>query len=255
MGRPTAAERARTIAYGVAGGGLVAPGVQYSPVAAHVTDDAGRSLLLIPAESGIVSALSGEFDLPATLRISDVAPLPLADRIRGQVWLHGWLTELPREERRAAALLLAGLHPCPELLDLAEPAPAWTVLALEVGEVEISDGWSDGTVQPEEYAAARPDPFVAVEGGMLAHLDACHPGELAALLRGRLVPGVPAPAVRPLGLDRHGMWLRCLPATGPDGAVPEPFDVRVEFPGPVADLPGLRRAYRRLLAVGSDLRG
>jgi hypothetical protein len=43
---------------------------------AHVTDDAGRSLLLIPTESPIVAALTGEFDLPATLRISDV---PLLD--------------------------------------------------------------------------------------------------------------------------------------------------------------------------------
>ncbi|QFG24370.1 DUF2470 domain-containing protein [Actinomadura sp. WMMB 499] len=278
---PTPAERARTLAYGMADGVLVAPGVPYAPVPAHTTDLDGRPLLLLPASSPIVAALAGEPDLPATLRICDVAPVPLADRVRGRAWLHGWLTEIPAAELRAAALRLSRPHPRPELLDLAAPVPPqrgadggeadegsqWTILALEVAQVEIEDAWGSATLEPEEYAAAAPDPFVAVEAGMLTHLDACHRAELTGLVPESVLPepdmagtgaagtggagagadadAGPRDTVRPLGLDRHGLWLRCrMPCS--DGSVT--CDLRLPFPEPVRDVHGLRHAYRTLFA-------
>ncbi|GAA2598523.1 DUF2470 domain-containing protein [Actinomadura fulvescens] len=250
MGRPGAAERARTLAYGVADGVLAVPGVPYAPVTAHVTDENGRPLLLIPTSSPVAAALQGEPDLPATLRISDVAPVALADRVRGRAWLHGWLTEVPAEGRRDAALRLSRLHPRPELLDLADDTE-WTVLALEIAEVEIDDPWGTATLEPEEYEAAAPDPFVAIEAGILEHLDVAHRPELAALVGDRLgdrlgAPGGQAPVIRPLALDSYGMWLRCTYVNG--SAAGEPFDLRVVFPEPVRDLHTLRCVYRRMLA-------
>ncbi|GAA3933623.1 DUF2470 domain-containing protein [Actinomadura viridis] len=263
---PTPGERARTLAYGVAGGALAVPGVPYTPVPAHVTDERGRPLLLMPSGAGAVTALDGEPDVPATLRIADVAPVPLADRVRGRASLHGWITEVPPGERRAAAVRLSRLHPRPELLDLGTTGtvgtagaagperPAWTVLALEIAQVEIEDGWGSATLEPEEYEASAPDPFVVIEAGMIAHLDSCHRDELGAMLRrldglpGRpAARGGPAPAVRPLGLDRYGMWLRCRVADG-EGA--GDTDLRLVFGEPVADVHGLRCAYRRLFAGG-----
>jgi hypothetical protein len=264
--RPTAGERARTLAYGVADGVLAVPGVPYAPVSAHATDADGRPLLLLPAESAVVAALAGVEDLPATLRISDVAPVPLPDRVRGQAWLHGWIVEVPAAERRDAALRISRLHPRPELLEAGaadRTGRRWTVLALEVAEVEIQDMWGSATLEPEEYAEAVPDPLVAIESGVLSHLDDCHRGELVTMLR-RLngvahVPGGQDPVVRPLALDRYGMWLRCTatgeaaePTTGrPTTGQPttgEPVDLRVVFGEPVSDIHGLRCVYRRLFA-------
>ncbi|MGH3243081.1 MAG: hypothetical protein ACRDNL_22070, partial [Spirillospora sp.] len=54
---PTAGERARTLAYGIADGVLVAPGVPYAPVPAHTTDREGRPLLLVQSASPIVAAV------------------------------------------------------------------------------------------------------------------------------------------------------------------------------------------------------
>ncbi|MFD0901414.1 DUF2470 domain-containing protein [Actinomadura sediminis] len=259
---PSPAERARTLAYGTADGVLVAPGVPYAPVPAHTTDLDGRPLLLLPVSSPIVAALAGEPDLPATLRVCDVAPVPLPDRVRGRAWLHGWLTEVPPAELRAAALRLSRPHPRPELLDLAAPVPPrraagdgeadegsqWTILALEVAQVEIDDAWGSAALEPEEYAAAAPDPFVAVEAGMLTHLDAAHRAELRGLLPESVLADIDdgtGDAVRPLGIDRHGLWLRCrMPCA--DGAVT--CDLRLPFPEPVRDVHGLRRAYRALFA-------
>ncbi|TDC60141.1 DUF2470 domain-containing protein [Actinomadura sp. GC306] len=243
---PTAAERARTLAYGIADGVLVTQGVPYAPVPAFSADRDGRPLLLVRTASPVAAALATEPDMPATLRISDVAPVTLADRVRGRAWLHGWLTEVPQEDLRAAALRLARAHPRPELLDLGDRhhGPSgrdeWTILALEVAQVEVDDAWGSATLEPEEYADAAPDPFVAVEAGILTHLDSKHRDELAGLLPA----SVPSGPVRPLALDRYGMWLRCSPP--PEATTP--FDLRLAFSAPVNDLHGLRRMYRRLFA-------
>ncbi|REE98682.1 DUF2470 domain-containing protein [Thermomonospora umbrina] len=257
MKRPTAAERARTLAYGVAGATLVTTAYDHArggdgevpaePVPAHATDGAGRPLLLMPAGSPSVAALHDEPDLPASLRVWDVAPVSLADRLRGQAWLHGWLTALEGEERKEAAVRLSRLHTRPELLDVGRGDEGeWTVLALEVAEVEISDAWGHAVLEPEVYEEAAPDPFVMIEHGMLVHLDACHRRELAGLYRDRFGPVAHDPVVRPLALDRHGLWLRLL-AHDPDGS--GSFDLYVEFPEPVRDLHGLRDACHRLLAT------
>ncbi|MFI0479208.1 DUF2470 domain-containing protein [Actinomadura sp. 9N215] len=246
---PTAAERARTLAYGIADGVLVAPGVPYAPVPAHATDRDGRPLLLVQSASPIAAGLrnpapDADADVPATLRISDVAPVALADRVRGRAWLHGWLSEVPDAELRAAALRVSHAHPRPELLDLGAERDGrreWTILALEVAQVEIDDAWGSATLEPEEYAAAAPDPFVAVESGILTHLDACHRDELAGLPPESVPPG----PVRPLALDRYGMWLRC---SAPPSDAHATFDLRLPFAEPVSDLHGLRCVYRRLFA-------
>ncbi|WP_396450405.1 DUF2470 domain-containing protein [Actinomadura sp.] len=232
---PGAAERARTLAYGIADGALAVPGVPDTPVPAHTTGRGGRPLLLVPSSAPAAAA----DDVPATLRISDVAPVPFADRLRGRAWLHGWLSRVPEAGLRAAALRLSHVHPRPELLGVGDGE--WTILALEVAQVEIDDAWGSATLEPEEYAAAAPDPFVAIEAGVLTHLDSAHRDELTALLP----DSVPAGPVRPLALDRYGMWVRCTP---PAPEPPSSFDVRVAFAEPVSDLHGLRRVCRRLFA-------
>ncbi|MBW8486663.1 DUF2470 domain-containing protein [Actinomadura parmotrematis] len=248
--RPTAAERARTLAYGVADGVLAAPGVPYAPVTAHITDEHGVPLLLMPAASPIAAALAGAGDdLTATLRLSDVAPVALPDRVRGRAWLHGWVSRLPEDEIRGAALTLSRLHPRPELLDLAAGDGDWTILAMDVAQIEVEDAWGSATLEPEEYALALPDPFVAIEAGILSHLDSAHRGELRGLLAG-LPCAARATSVRPLGLDRHGLWLRCeLPDGEAGAAAGEPLDLRVAFAEPVRDLAGLRCVYRRLFGA------
>jgi hypothetical protein len=237
---PAAAERARSLAYGIADGVLAVPRAPDTPVPAHATDRDGRPLLLVPSAAPAVAVLAAEpDDMPATLRISDVAPVAFADRVRGRAWLHGWLSRVPDPELRAAALRLSHVHPRPELLDLK--GGEWTILALEVAQIEIDDAWGSATLEPEEYAAAAPDPFVAVEAGVLTHLDSAHRDELTALLP----DSVPSGPVRPLGLDRYGMWVRCTP---PAPEPPASFDVRLAFAEPVSDLHGLRCVYRRLFA-------
>lgn len=110
------------------------------------------------------------------------------------------------------------------------------MLRLEVGEISVDDLWGAEHVDPEDLAAAEPDPMVAHETELLQHLHSAHGdrlGELCGLLGAREARGMSAV---PLSLDRLGLRVRF---TG--GAVGS-FDARFDFPEPVADICGLRRA-------------
>ena len=120
---------------------------------------------------------------------------------------------------------------------------------VEVAEVLLADGAADldraaVAVDPDDYAAAAPDPLADDEAALLGHLIADHPAELARLT-GLLPPRLLAAAVRvlPVRLDRHGLVLR---ASGPSGDT----DVRLPFPAPIGGPHELAARMSELLAAG-----
>ncbi|MFJ4780231.1 DUF2470 domain-containing protein [Streptomyces sp. NPDC088762] len=212
------------------------------PAARTVTPD-GDVILLVSGESAAARAAAHaqDDDLTAVIEITDVAPVSVPHRIRGRAWLSGWLTPVSRDDRAACAALLAERRPVAELLGLAEGR--WTLLRLEVGEISVDDLWGAEHVDPEELAAAEPDPMVAHETELLQHLYAAHGdriGELCGLLGPREADGLGAV---PLALDRLGLRVRF------SGGVAGSFDARFDFPEPVADICGLRRAMHTLFTA------
>ncbi|MFD9412182.1 DUF2470 domain-containing protein [Streptomyces sp. NPDC059989] len=212
------------------------------PAARTVTPD-GDVILLVSGESAAAraAAYAQDDDLTAVIEITDVAPVSVAHRIRGRAWLAGWLTAVRGDERAACAALLAERHPVGELLGLSDAR--WRLLRLEVGEISVDDLWGAEHVDPEDLAAAEPDPMVAHETELLQHLHAAHGdriGELCGLLGPREADGMTAV---PLALDRLGLRVRF------SGGAPGSFDARFDFPEPVADICGLRRAMHTLFAA------
>ena len=247
---PTPAERLRTLADGcchTVSARLSAADHPELPVLAHTVDEHGRVLLLLPSGqnsdhgAGAIRIEDGD-DLPAVLHLVDVAPVAMAERIRAQGWVGGWLTQVPADERVAAALLLADRTPVGALLDTDT-----SVLRLEAGELALADRRGEHQVEPEEFTAASVDPLAGVEADVVGHLDACHREELTALARcvgGRYAAH--ADRARLIGVDRHGLWLRFAPARGA-GDANSTVDLRVEFAAPVSDTRGLGRALRTLV--------
>ncbi|WP_323188262.1 DUF2470 domain-containing protein [Streptomyces sp. NBC_00249] len=212
------------------------------PAARTVTPD-GDVILLVPGESAAARAAAHaqDDDLTAVIEITDVAPVSVPHRIRGRARLTGWLTPVRGDDRAACAALLAERHPVGELLGVGDCA--WRLLRLEVGEISVDDLWGAELVDPEDLAAAEPDPMVAHETELLQHLHAAHGdriGELCGLLGPRGGDGLTAV---PLALDRLGLRVRF--SGGPAG----PFDARFDFPEPVTDVCGLRRAMRALFSA------
>ncbi|MFZ3496358.1 DUF2470 domain-containing protein [Streptomyces sp. 5.8] len=253
----TGAERVRTLVESNASVSLTLPGAldqgEYGtgmPAARTVTPD-GDVILLVSGESAAARAAAHaqDDDLTAVIEITDVAPVSVPHRIRGRAWLAGWLTPVRgAADRAACAALLAERHPVGELLGLTEsldapPAgrPAWMLLRLEVGEISVDDLWGAEHVDPELLAGAEPDPMVAHETELLQHLASSHGdrmGDLCGLLGTRETEGLTAV---PLALDRLGLRVRFT-----RGATA--FDARFDFPEPVTDVCGLRRAMSTLFA-------
>ncbi len=273
--QPTAAERVRTLVESHGMASLSIPGVEdpdetglSAPVCRTVTPD-GDVLLLVPGDSAAARAAAHaqDDDLTAVMEITDVAPVSVPHRIRGRAWVAGWLTPVRNSRRAEAAMLLAERHPVGELLGVGEalqpdPAPglagraAWMMLRLEVGEGAVDDLWGAESFEPDDFAAAVPDPLVAHEAELLQHLHAAHSDQvrgLCALLGDReQLCGLRDRAV-PVGLDRFGLRVRFVRGSG--GRPPEnrstdaeqrSFDARFDFPEPVRDVAELRRAMHQL---------
>ncbi|WP_175410673.1 DUF2470 domain-containing protein [Streptomyces sp. TRM64462] len=232
---PSAAERTRTLVQGTCSAVLLIPGAaaphpeQLLPDARAVGHD-GEILLLYPADSPAVRAATHAQDdeLPAVLELTDVAPVAVPHRIRGHARVSGWLTPV---------------HGVAE--------PGHMMLRLEVGELYVDDLWGSGPVSPEDFAGAVPDPLRAHETELLQHLAAAHDDRLLSLtsLLGERA-GAGAPEVRqvvPLALDRFGLRVRVVCA----GAERRVFDARFDFPEPVREVHGLRRALHALFEAAA----
>lgn len=240
VGALTAAERARSVAArgGHAtlqtgeGGGRVPPELH------HVADD-GATLLLLRTEHPLIAAAgtAARGELPAMLEITDTAPVPLREPVRGLLWITGWVRVLGSDAARSAAVTVAERRPDPRLLDVGHGA---SVLRMLPASLVLADAAGTASVHPTEFALARPDPFCADGDRWLRHLDECHPEVIENLSR-----HVPVTLrsrggrVRPLGLDRFGLRLRVETADGD-------HDVRLHFSGPVGDAEELDRELRRL---------
>ncbi|MDQ8703217.1 DUF2470 domain-containing protein [Streptomyces sp. LHD-70] len=227
---PSAAERTRTLVQSTCSGVLLSPGV-HGALPDHLVADErtvgpeGDVYLVFPADSPVVRAATHAQDdeLPAVLEITDVAPVSVPHRIRGRAWISGWLTRAP---------------------GLAEPGRM--TLRLEVGETSVDDLWGAESVEPEEFARAAADPLAPYEAELLQHLHAAHEDQvqlLTALLGHR--SSLPGRAV-PVALDRYGLRVRFVGER--DGAT---FDARFDFPEPVRDVVGLRRAMHRLFEAAA----
>ncbi|MEU9865883.1 DUF2470 domain-containing protein [Streptomyces sp. NPDC047971] len=224
---PSAAERTRTLVQSTCSAVLLIPGTeaarpeQLSPEARTVGRD-GEIFLLYPADAPPVRAATHAQDdeLPVVLELTDVAPVSVPHRIRGRAWVSGWLTCVP---------------------GVAEPG--LMMLRLEVGEISVDDLWGAAEVEPDDFAAASPDPLHTHETELLQHLHAAHGEqvrELSSLLGERSAGLVPRRDVAPLALDRFGLRIRF--SAGPHHC----FDARFDFPEPVRDVSGLRRELHRL---------
>ncbi len=120
----------------------------------------------------------------------------------------------------------------------------YLLLRLHVESVVATDATGAESVEVADLLAAQPDPFCALESCWLRHLADAHQDVVA-----RLASRLPAPLrrgqIRPLGLDRYGIWLH---VDSDDGD----RDVRLPFRSPVADVTGLSQAIRG--SVGLSIR-
>lgn len=234
---PTTAERVRTVCARAA--------------AAHVVGDTGeaaapepcpvRHLLADGSFAVSVSARSPLATSPAgadvVVELLDRDPHGFGDAVRALVWIRGRVRPLPDRGVWPLVDAIAAADPLPALLDVGHRD---TLLHLTVESIVLADAAGAESVDPTAILAARPDPFCHAEAAWIHHLQSGHP-EMVERLRMRLPRHDRRGRIRLRGLDRYGLTLTIEAEQGRR-------DVRVPFPMPVADPPGLSRALRALLA-------
>ncbi len=188
--RPDApAQRLHSIIAAASSLALRTPGSRAHLIGRHALDGNGRIRIDLPADSELAGEVTRQRELVAIIEVTDLAPTPVRDRVRAHASLSGWLTPAAVHQNGNGE---------PELS---------TVLDLAAAELTV-----DGTVssvEPDEFAAAEPDPLATEEAELLCHLDHHHPRTVAQLTR--LVDPRHRYGVRrvlPVRLDQHGLVLR-----------------------------------------------
>ncbi|MCD2193282.1 DUF2470 domain-containing protein [Actinomycetospora endophytica] len=242
---PSPAERARATAVRASGAALIAgplegsdpdDGGRVTPVLHHVPAS-GAATLQLAADHPLVTLTRAREYLPVMLELTDTAPLPVRQPVRGLVWVAGRVRVLPTRVARRAALRIAADSPDERLLDVGHSD---VLLRMDPGSVVLSDAEGTGTFTPAEVAAASADPFVGCGDSWLSHLALAH-GSLVAGLAQHLPPALRGPdhTVVPLAVDRLGLRLRVETDRGD-------HDVRIGFSTPVACPRMLGTEVRRL---------
>jgi hypothetical protein len=183
----------------------------------HAVTDDGELSIELPADTCLAQQLVREGELVVMIELTDLAPTRVRDRVRDRATLTGWLTPASAEDGEVLATL-----------DLATAE-----LITRRGAVQVD---------PDDFAAARPDPLAELEAELLCHLDDHHPRTVELL--SRLLPAhrlLGVRVVRPLALDRWGIVLRLEHAS-------RDSDVRLDFLMPLSQPAQLADQVEALLA-------
>jgi hypothetical protein len=262
--QPSPAEVARTLAAGrLPGTAHIA--CRPSPHRVrHATDATGRVLMLVPAGGEVADSLrpvEGADDVAVVLDVRDVPPVAGSPAL-GRVWVSGWAAPLTGVEARQAAQdfvdslawdwssfggtddrgpTAGNTDPVGDLLDVGR---GQVLFRMEPAEVRLEAGGRISDIDPDEYAAAEPDPLQAVESDLLTDLADHHVSEMTDFIKRQLAgsghdrPGGPPPRV--VRLDRYGFVVAL-------GAPGREYRARLAFPRPVADRADLARLLHPVL--------
>ena len=222
--QPSSAEIARTLAAGhLPAVAHIACGPGPLPVR-HVTDAHGRVLLLARRDGAFAAAVRPRPDADDTATVLDITDVPpMADSpAAGRVWVSGWVSALDGDEARAAALDYADVDASGDLLDVGD---GQVLHRMDVADVRIERSGSLADVDPDEFAAASPDPLRRIEFDLIADLADHHRAQVGAYVRRRLGSAAqPVAEPRVVRMDRYGFVVRL------DDRL-----ARLAFPRPVTD--------------------
>lgn len=183
------------------------------------------------------AAQLGQYRVTATA--VDVATVPQADRLRGEVTLSGPIHAVVEPLPAGMRLHLTGSETPDEATQLIQLVP--DAVALRWRCEARADEPVTRRVALEDYRSAFPDPLLGYEAEWLPHLQADHGELLVALARYELGWEEDPQDVRALGIDRYGLVLRVR-----DCGVQ--LDVRISFDSTVTCGCDVRAAFSTLLA-------
>ncbi len=231
---PTTAERVRTVLTRATAAQLVAGSGPPAECRVHHLLRDGTIALTVDSESSFATSVPAG---PIALELLDHDPVAAGESVRALVWIRGQTRPAAASEVRHLLDTIAAMRPDPALLDVGYDD---ALVLLTVDSVVFADTAGAAPVDLAGVLAARPDPFSLIERAWVHHLERHHP-DMIERLRLHLPPRTRRGRIRLIGLDRYGVLVK---TEGADGD----RDHRIEFFRPVADVDGLSRALRSLMA-------
>lgn len=246
---PTAAERARSALARASVALLRTPGAAPVEVASFGVEPDGGLLLVLPTDA---DAHCPHQPTVAVVEATDRCPLPLADRVRGRVWVAGMLHAVDRSDLAPCADLVAAQRPTGALLGLGD---THRLLRVEPLTIQLVRGPASiaaaVTVDWAAYATAEPDLLVADEAALLAHLVDAHLPDLRRICS--LLEPAPAAAdalLTPVLIDRYGVVVRLRTFSVAAGR-PAVRDARVAFTRRLDDVDEIGDRFVELLGLAT----
>lgn len=192
----------------------------------------------------LVTGSSCTHGAPAVVEIADPAPLPVRDRVRARLRIHGYAAfPAPGAEVAVGDTTVGTTAGTTAGAGGTGEAAALHVRPLAI---ELDLGNRTVAIAPDALARTTADPFALTEGPLLSHLANGHPAELGALRR--LLPvALHQARVVPLALDAQGLTLRAERETEAGWAH---RDVRLGFDGRAATGEELLEQLRILVQRG-----
>ncbi|KAL7438041.1 hypothetical protein ACHAXM_005973 [Skeletonema potamos] len=202
------------------------PGFPGGSVVGFAPDELGRPIFIF---SGMSTHTQ---DLLADPRCSvTIASKEFKGAADGRVNLMGKVTLLPKEEKEAAKAAYLSKHPGAFWVEFGDFN--WFRMD-EIIDVRFVGGFARaGSVTPEEYKNAKPDPISEFGVAIASHMNDDHMDSTIAMVA-HAIPGLEVDEAVITSVDSLGMYVKCT-RTPRSTDQPQQFKIRLPFPRRVTD--------------------
>lgn len=201
------------------------PGFPGGSVVGFAPDENGRPLFIFSGMSTHTQDILA--DPKCSLTIASKEFKGAAD---GRVNLMGTAKLVPLEEREKAKEIYLKKHPGAFWVDFGD----FNWFRMEIEKIRFVGGFARaGSVTPEEYTNAKPDPISAFGMHIAQHMNEDHQSATIAMIAGQ-IPGLDVSEAIITSVDSLGMYVK-VTRTPRASDQPQQFKLRLPFPRPAAD--------------------
>jgi putative heme iron utilization protein len=201
------------------------PGFPGGSVVGFAPDEDGRPLFIFSGMSTHTQDILA--DPKCSLTIASKEFKGAAD---GRVNLMGTAKLVPLEDREKAKEIYLKKHPGAFWVDFGD----FNWFRMEIEKIRFVGGFARaGSVTPEDYTNAKPDPISAFGMHIAQHMNEDHQAATIAMIAGQ-IPGLDVSEAIITSVDSLGMYVK-VTRTPRASDQPQQFKLRLPFPRPAAD--------------------
>lgn len=197
------------------------PGFPGGSVVGFAPDEQGRPIFIFSGMSTHTQDLLSDPRCSVT-----IASKEFKGAADGRVNLMGKVTLVPPDEHEVAKSVYLKKHPGAFWVDFGDFN--WFRMD-EITDIRFVGGFARaGSITPEEYFAAKPDPIAGFGNAIASHMNDDHMSSTVAMVAAA-IPGLDVSEAIITSVDSLGMYVKCT-RTPRASSQPQQFKIRLPFP-------------------------